>query len=174
VLGAAGLWRWRFRGGARADAYGAFFGSVYDWLAAGRPDRRAVVPPGEPLRAGMPVRWARGAATDSIVPITITRRAATGRVLTIPLHFERDAIIAESPPLAPGVYDVRMSGGSAVLVVNASREMIPRRPTVRAGMVGGSAPLGEPPSLPELGWPYVLVVLLLCAEWIGRRREGLR
>jgi hypothetical protein len=174
VLGASGLWRWRFRGGARADAYGAFFGSLYDWLAAGRSDRRAAVPDAAPLRAGVPVRWRRGAAGDSVVPVTITRRSATGRVYSMTLRFADGASVAESPPLAPGIYDARMTGGAAVLVVNPSLELVPRRPTVTSRQVGGSAALGEAPSLRSLGWLYALVVGLLCAEWLLRRRAGVR
>jgi hypothetical protein len=174
VLGASGLWRWRFRGGTRADAYGAFFGSLYDWLATGRSDRRAAVPDGVPLRAGAPVRWRRGAAGDSVVPVTITRRSATGRVHTVTLRFPDGANVTESPPLQPGVYDARMTGGSAVLVVNPSRELVPRRATVRAGGVGGAAALGEAITLRSLGWVYALVVAMLCGEWMLRRRAGVR
>ena len=153
VLGASGLWRWRFRGGARADAYGALFGSLYDWLAAGRSDRRAAVPDAEPLRAGVPLRWRRGAAGDSVVTVTISRRSATGRVYSVALRFADGATVAESPPLQAGVYDARMAGGSAVLVVNPSRELVPRRATVSAGPIGGAPALGEPPAaaIPGLG-----------------------
>lgn len=174
VLGASGLWRWRFRGGARADAYGAFFGSLYDWLAAGRSDRRAAVPDGGPLRSGVPLRWRRGAAGDSVVPVTITRRSATGRVYSMTLRFADGASVAESPPLAPGTYDARMAGGSAVLVVNPSLELVPRRPTITTRQVGGAAALGDAPPLRALGWAYALVVGLLCAEWLLRRRAGVR
>ena len=174
VLGASGLWRWRFRGGARADAYGALFGSLYDWLAAGRSDRRAAIPDAGPLRAGMAVRWRRGAAGDSVIPVTITRRSATGRVYSMTLRFADGATIAESPPLAPGIYDARMAGGSVVLVVNPSLELVPRRPTITARQVGGAAALGDAPPLRSLGWIYVLAVGLLCAEWLLRRRAGVR
>ncbi|MFI5255724.1 MAG: hypothetical protein ACHQRK_00560 [Gemmatimonadales bacterium] len=174
LLGASGLWRWRFRGGVRADAYDVLFGSLLDWLAAGRTDRRAAVPALEPVRAGEPVHWRRGAAGDSLVHVTVTRRSATGRVYSLTLHFAEGATLAESPPLAPGLYDVTMEGGRAVLAVNVSRELIPRRATIREGAVGGAAPFGEPPSTRNLGWLYVAAVMLLCAEWLLRRRIGMR
>ena len=174
VLGAAGLWRWRFRGGVRADAYGALFGTLFDWLAAGRTDRRAAVPAPEPLRSGDPVRWRRGASADTLVRLTITRRSATGRVLSVLLHFADGATIAESPPLAPGLYDVKADGGSSLLAVNVARELVPRRAAVRSGAVGGSAALGDAPLAREVGWLYLAVVLLLCAEWLLRRRVGMR
>jgi hypothetical protein len=174
VLGASGLWRWRFRGGTQADAYGAFFGSLYDWLAAGRNDRRAAVPDVEPLRAGTPIRWRRGAGGDSVAAVTITRHSATGRVYSVVLRFAEGANVAESPPLQPGVYDARTTGGSAVLVVNPSRELVPSRATVKPGPVGGAPAVGEPPALRSLGWVYGLAVLLLCAEWLLRRKAGAR
>ena len=174
VLGAEGFWRWRFRGGVRAEAYDAFFGSLYDWLVEGRSDRRPVIPVSQALRSGEPIRWRRGASTDSVVQLTITRRSATGRVYTVALHFTDTVSVAESAPLAPGLYDVRMNGGQALLAVNASRELVPRRATIRAGAVGGGSVVGEAPTARSLAWLYVVAVLLLCAEWLLRRRAGLR
>jgi hypothetical protein len=174
VLGAAGFWRWRFRGGVRAEAYDAFFGSLYDWLVVGRTDRRAAMPAGPPVRAGEPIRWRRGAAADSVVPLTIARRSATGRVYSVQLRFSDTATVAESPPLMPGLYDVKMEGGQALLPVNASRELIPRRVVVRSGAVGGAAVAGEAPTARDYGWLFLIAVLLLCAEWLLRRRVGLR
>jgi hypothetical protein len=82
--------------------------------------------------------------------------------------------VAESPPLAPGIYDARMAGGSVVAVVNPSLELVPRRPTVTTRLVGGVAAVGEAPPLRALGWVYALAVALLCAEWLLRRRAGVR
>jgi hypothetical protein len=174
VIGASGFWRWRFRGGVRADAYAALFGGLYDWLAAGRGDRRAVVPEAAPLRAGAPLRWRRGAPADSTATVTLRRRGATARVVTATLHFPDGTSVAESPTLPPGIYDATMAGGTAVVAVNQSRELIPRRATVRSGSVGGAATIADPPSVRELGWLYGLAILVLCAEWMLRRRAGLR
>jgi hypothetical protein len=174
VLGAQGFWRWRFRGGVRAEAYDAFFGSLYDWLVEGRTDRRAAMPAGPPVRSGEPIRWRRGAEGDSVIPLTITRRSATGRVYSVLLRFPDTVSVAESPALAPGLYDVKMKGGSTVLAVNESRELLPRRPTVRSGAVGGTGVGGDAPTARDFGWLFLLAVLLLCAEWLLRRRVGLR
>ena len=174
VLGAQGFWRWRFRGGVRAEAYDAFFGSLYDWLVEGRTDRRAAMPAGPPVRAGEPVRWRRGASADSVVRVTITRKSATGRVYSVLLRFSDTATVTESPPLAAGLYEVKMEGGATLLPVNASRELVPRRATVRSGAVGGATVAGEAPSARDVGWLFLVAVLLLCAEWLLRRRVGLR
>ncbi|MEO6528206.1 MAG: hypothetical protein ABIP93_16410 [Gemmatimonadaceae bacterium] len=174
VLGASGFWRWRFRGGQRADAYGALFGTLFDWLAAGRTDRRAVVPEQGVFRAGTPLRWRRGAAEDSVIAVTLSRRGAPARTDSMKLRFTDAATVAESPAIPPGVYDVRSAGGSSVLVVNASSEMVPRRPTVKSGGVGGRPSLADAPLARDLGWLYVVAVIALCAEWLLRRRVGLR
>ena len=174
VLGASGFWRWRFRGGVRSDAYAALFGALYDWLAAGRTDRRAVVPDGEPLRAGMPVTWRRGAPTDSVASAVLVRRDGTAQRRTVTVRFADGASVAETSALPAGIYDVTTAGGTSVLAVNQSREWLPRRASVQSGAVGGEPALGEAPALRDRAWLYALVVLMLCAEWLLRRRVGLR
>ncbi|PYP80568.1 MAG: hypothetical protein DMD35_04465 [Gemmatimonadetes bacterium] len=174
VLGASGFWRWRFRGGPRADAYGTLFGTLFDWLAAGRSDRRPVVPDAGVFRAGAPLRWRRGSQTDSVVSLTLVRRGAPARTDSMTLRFPENATLAESPAVAPGVYDVRTSNGSSVIAVNQSSELLPRRPTVRSGQMGGRPSLADAPLARDLGWLYIVAVLGLCAEWLLRRRVGMR
>jgi len=174
VLGASGFWRWRFRGGVKSDAYSALFGALYDWLAAGRTDRRAVVSDGAPLRAGMPVRWRRGAPADSVATVVLVRRDGTAQRRTVAVRFADGASVAETSALPVGIYDVMTAGGTSLLAVNQSREWVPRRGTVKSGAVGGEPAVGEAPVLREQAWIYFLVVLLLCAEWLLRRRVGLR
>ena len=174
VIGASGFWRWRFRGGVRAEAYSALFGALYDWLAGGRTDRRAVVPDGDAIRAGMPIRWHRGAATDTLATAVLVRKDATAQRRTVTVHFVTGANEAETSPLPVGIYEITTNGGTSLIAVNQSREMLPRRPTVGSGAVGGEPAVGEAPLLRDARWVYVLVVLLLCAEWLLRRRSGLR
>ena len=176
IVAASGLWRWRFRGGASADAFTALWGSLFDWLAAERADRRAAVPTGIVVRAGEPVRWHRGSPTDSSV-LVVLRRVARGdsaRVDSMTLRFHGDATIAESPALPPGLYTATVRGGTTMLAVNNAREWLPRAPRVKAGAVGGGIPVDAAPRLRSAGWAYALVLLLLCAEWVLRRRLGMR
>ncbi|HEY0972188.1 MAG TPA: hypothetical protein VGE02_14565, partial [Gemmatimonadales bacterium] len=186
VVGAGGLWRWRFREGAPRDAFDALWGGLFDWLAAERRDRRAALPDHALLRAGEPVRWRRGGG-DSVVAVTLHRRDGAGAgergrdasdadSISLELRFPAGASVATTPPLVAGVYDVRIAdGGRAVLAVNASRELLPRRPTVSAGPVGRApAATGTAPTVRSLAWLYVIVALLLCAEWLVRRRAGMR
>ncbi len=82
--------------------------------------------------------------------------------------------MAESGPLGAGIYDVQVAGGAAILVVNGPRELLPRTPTVQSGSIGEGAVAGERPRLRDKGWPLLLALGALCAEWLLRRRSGLR
>jgi hypothetical protein len=174
VVSANGLWRWRFRGGVSADAYTAVWGSVFDWLAAGRSDARGVVPDVAVLREGEPVRWRRGSTPDSVVRVTLTRRAPNARPETLLVRFASDAPLAETPALPGGIYDLSVPGGQALLAVNASAEWLPRPPRVRTGAVRGTAAATNAPTLRSQRWAYALAIALLCVEWIVRRRRGMR
>ncbi len=174
TVAAGGLWRWRFRGGASADAYTALWGGIFDWLAAERRDQRAAVPADPLIREGDPIRWRHGTGQDTSVTVVLARRGGTGAPDSLRLHFPPGAATTETAPLAAGVYDVRTAGGPALLVVNASREWLPRAPVVQTGQVGGVVLAGAAPRLRAFGWIYVLLVAALCAEWLWRRRAGMR
>ena len=176
IVAASGLWRWRFRGGASSDAFTALWGSLFDWLAAERADRRAAIPTGIVVRAGEPVRWHRGSAVDSSVLVVLRRvaRSDSTRVDSMTLRFHGDATIAESPALPPGLYTATVRGGSTMLAVNNAREWLPRSPRVKAGAIGGGVPVDAAPRLRSAGWAYALLLVLLCAEWVVRRRLGMR
>ncbi len=185
VITASGLWRWRFRGGVASDAYTALWGGIFDWLAAQRADRRAAVPDERLLRAGDPIRWRRGSPTDSVVTVTLRARAAGaaanvaggnagGRVDSLTLRFPSDANVVESKPLPPGIYEVATRGGASLIAVNSSREWLPRAPRVVSGAVKGSISADNAPRLRDQWWAYALAIVLLCAEWILRRRRGMR
>ena len=167
------MWRWRFRGGVSADAFAALWGGIFDWMATGGDDRRGAVPATAWTRAGEPVVWRRGARRDSVVVATLRSINGT-RVDSVTLHFPGDAILAESPPLPMGEYNVTVPGGSARLVIAQSREWLPRKPSVKSGSIGTSRAGGLAPPLRDAWWAYVLVLAALCAEWLLRRRVGLR
>jgi len=173
VVGASGLWRWAFRGGVSADAYATLWGGILDWLTAERPDPRAALPADAIVRAGDRIRWRRGTGTDTLVRVELRRRG-DARADTLALHFGGPGALAESAPLDAGVYETRVSGGTSLLIVNASRELLPRRANVRTGAVGGAAPFGDQPRLRDYHWIYLLLLAALCAEWLLRRHFGLR
>lgn len=169
----SGFWRWRFRGGAGGDAYAALWGGIFDWLAAERADRRSAVPDEGAVRAGQRIRWRRGSSADSIVRVLVQPRAV-GRPDTLMLRFGAGAALQETPALPQGIYDILVPGGRTTLVVNASSELLPNRPVLRSGSAGRRTVADDARRARNKGALYVLVVLLLCAEWIARRRLGLR
>ena len=173
VVAASGMWRWQFRGGVASDAFTAFWGSIFDWLAAERADRRAAVADERVVRAGDPIRWRRGSAQDSVVTLELRQRGAT-RVDSLTLRFAANTNIVETKPLAAGVYEVTSRGGMALLPVNVSREWLPRAPRVATAGSGGVLSADATPRLRLFGWAYALAILMLCAEWIVRRTRGMR
>ncbi len=172
VVGASGFWRWRFRAGTSADAFASVWGSLLDWLAAERPDIRAALPMDGVVRAGEPIRWRRGGA-DSLVTVRLRRRGTTSGD-SVTLRFAPGQTISESSPLQPGVYEASARGGSSLFVVNASRELVPSRPTVRTGKVGAGSASSDARHARTVGLLFGLAILLLCAEWLVRRQIGLR
>jgi len=90
------------------------------------------------------------------------------------VRFHGDATIAETPTLSPGIYSATVRGGTTMLAVNNALEWLPRSPRVKGGIVGGGVPVDAPPRLRGAGWAYALLLLLLCAEWVVRRRVGMR
>jgi hypothetical protein len=169
----SGFWRWRFRGGASADAYAALWGGIFDWLAAERADRRGAVPDENIVRAGSPIRWRRGSRPDSLVRVLVQRRG-TQRGDTLTLRFGAGSAVQETPALPQGIYDVTMPGGRTLLAVNTSAELLPSRNRLASGMVGRRAPADNARRARSAGWLYAVAIALLCAEWIVRRRVGLR
>ena len=174
VTRATGMWRWHARGGTGAVAYAGLWGALFDWLADARRDRRAATPAQGSVRAGEPIMWRVSAATDSGIRVRLVRRDDPSRVQVLTLVPGAGTIIARSPPLEPGIYDVETTGGRSIVAVNAAEELLPRAPTVRDGAEGRGAVAGSAPALRDLGIAYAAVVALLCIEWVLRRRRGLR
>ena len=173
VVGAAGFARWRVRGGAAADAFNALWGSLADWLATGASDIRAAIPASALLHAGEPIAWRRGSAADSVVRVMLSKRGATS-VDTLTLTFGAAGDVVETAPLDEGVYDARSDRGGSLLVVNPSREWYPRRVTVANGTVGTTVATSDAPRARNAGWLFAVAIVGFCAEWIVRRRMGLR
>jgi hypothetical protein len=173
VVSAAGLWRWRFRGGRTADTFVSLWGSVFDWLAGETVDLRGARPATPWVRVGEAVRWRRGGMKDSAATVIAKRRGGT-TTDTIRLRFSGASTMTESAPLAAGVYTTRLAGVEGLLVVNESAEWVPRRPTVRAGAIGTGAAAGRAPTSRNAWWIYAIALAALCVEWVQRRKIGLR
>lgn len=173
-VNAAGLWRWKFRGGRSADAFTALWGSIFDWLTGDDTDARAAHPVTSWIRSGEPVRWRRGSPRDSAATVILRAAGGTARPDTLQLRFAGETGVAETPPLAPGVYSTHTTGGDGLLAVNASAEWVPRRPMVRSGAVGSAPAADRAPRARTVWWLYAIAIVALCVEWVLRRKVGLR
>lgn len=175
---ASGFWRWAARENAR-DAYDALWAGVAGWLLR---DRTLV---GSELR---PARWAvpRGEDVDWLVPPNRTGYGAR-------VHADEDPVldtifaaggVVSTGPLPPGRYRytvVDPAGDSIDAgrfdVNGTTTDMVPtaveQARLVAAGSAASDTGQGGRP-LRTLLWPYLIIIGLLCAEWFGRRRSGLR
>jgi hypothetical protein len=132
----------------------------------------------------MPMRWvAPGLNADSLV-LVLSGNQKSLRSTLVPQ--QGDTAVAESP--APGHYSydiVAYSGGKEIarssgpITVETFSPEYMRRPVDLKKITGAPTSLahagaraGRP--LHTYPWVYVLIVALLCTEWVLRRRWGLR
>lgn len=169
VITAAGYSRWRARGGVSEAAFQALVGASTDWLLGAR--GRAAVPvlANQVVRAGAAVRWRRGAQPRSTILLTRDGDRAV----------RRDSLVfgalveATMPALGGGVWRGTVDGVPVVIAVSASREWLPRVPSVHSGALNGAA-IAMRRGARSISWLYLATVLLLATEWLLRRRAGLR
>lgn len=182
-----GYWRWAFRGGTSQDAYTRLWGALAGWVV--QDQARVAGAPIRPLERSVPratpVRWvAPGVTADSFV---LELRNAEGGTTRLAMSPERGDT-ASSGVVPPGhyTYDIHaVEGGSEIArargpltVESYSPEFMRRAVDLDAlrkaptALAGTSQRAGKP--LHTFGWLYVIVAALLCAEWILRRRWGLR
>jgi hypothetical protein len=179
VLLASGMWRWAARDGGRA-AYRHVWSGIAGWLLGGESVLGA-----QPR----PVRWVvgRGEPVSWNGPVDgVERRLIVSRGDSIVGQTSvLDRASFETEVLPPGQYGYRVEGmtGDTLAsgrfdVAAATPEMAAPPLVAQASELGdGSSPgLGREPGTPlrTQPWPYLLLITLLCGEWIGRRRSGLR
>jgi hypothetical protein len=173
TVGAAGLWRWVFRGGASEEAYRSLVAALVDWLLGerGAGSRERAVPVALETPNGLPIAW-RWTATDTARPLPITLTSHDGsRVDT--LRF--DAAGRAELLLPPGVYRYALSGGTeqgVVAVETYSDEFLPRTPSLTAQPGEAAARLAAV-GLRDRWWLFVIAIAALAMEWALRRRQGL-
>lgn len=187
VVLASGFWRWGARDGDAREAYRSLWAGVAGWLLAAGADAGspAVAAPDEPVARGRPVTWSvRGLAGDSVRLRVLAGDSAVDDTVVVP----RAAAPVRTRALSPGSYrwearaDALPDGtaGGDLHVSGHSRELL--RPVTEAAELAGTgeeeaAGAGSPGAGPPLRThplPYIVVLVLLSAEWIGRRRQGLR
>jgi hypothetical protein len=175
---ASGFWRWAMREGAGRDAYRRLWSGVAGWVLADD----SMVPP-EPR----PAQW----VFDRGDPVVWSLQGDSAGVR---INVQRgDSVVADTlfrggtsqslGAMAPGLYSYRASSETGeVLAVGrfdvaaTSSEMIPT-PTLPEPISAGVATFAEERGgrpLRTSPWPYLLLIMLLCGEWVARRRTGLR
>lgn len=179
---ARGYWRWAARGGTPRRAYRSLWAGVANWLFAG--ERLATAgPPGpvEPvIGRGSPVRWRASGMAGQELGLRLVRAGETVFESTVAVDSTETFITA---PLDPGAYDFVLSpaaGGEETSgrfdVERYTGEL--RLPPVVDAVSGSAAEGGAGAAagrrLRTHPAPFILVLAVLCCEWIGRRRRGLR
>ncbi len=172
TVAADGLWRWAFRGGASEQSYRAWTAATVSWLLAGadsargsaRP-MRAVVQNGRPLT----FEWVAGGNPRNL-PVLLT---GSGHTRTDTLRFDGSGRAVAWLPVGEYRYRLDDGGSGTVAVEEYSDEWLPRPVTLTAHE---ARPIRAPTrsSARDWIWLFGLAVLALSAEWLARRRLGLR
>lgn len=185
---ASGYWQWAFRGGTERTLYSRLWSALGGWLAGERDI--AALPGVRPARMTIPraaaVPWVMpGIAADS-VHVTLTDGTATAVLDTVILPARRDTAYTAAPRSGHFSYRARafhgdsVTEGAGVMTVEQySPELARRRADIGtiesdATMIRGDTADRRGTPLHATAYPYILLVVLLAAEWILRRRWGLR
>ncbi len=198
---AEGYWRWAFAERAGRDLYDAYWAGVVAWLMEAPYDRPvdAVRPEDRVVPRGGPLRWAAPRAADSVrvtlhpLPDPGGPDAAAAEAAISAADLPLDTVLTVSggvaiqPAPGPGHYRYEgrafldtgesADGTGEVTIERYSPEFthVPR-PLDLDAVAAAAGPFASPPGRPlrTLAWPYVALVVLLCVEWVLRRRWGLR
>jgi hypothetical protein len=182
-----GYWRWAFRGGDSRELYTRLWGALAGWIAQDHAQvaGAAIRPVDRTVARGEGMRWVTpGLAVDSL-RVEITDGA--GRTTSSVVRPQRGDTTITSV-LAPGHYrysarafvdgnDAAQSSGPITVeayspeFMDATADLSGLR-SAPAALAGTTPGAGRP--LHAYIWPYIILILLLCAEWIFRRRWGLR
>lgn len=184
----SGYWQWAFRGGAERQLYARLWSALAGWLA--REGDIASLPPVRPARMaaprGAPVPWVTPAVASDSIHVVVSDEGGGTVMDTVITVARGDTAFTTAPP--PGHYSYRARAFSGYNVITGEGLLTVERyspefarssvdvarlesgaTTVRGA---GSARSGTP--LHASPYAYALIVLLLAAEWILRRRWGLR
>lgn len=179
---ASGFWRWSAREGGR-EAYRRVWSGVAGWLLADQAVAASVLRPTQWVVArDEPIEWAVPADSSEVRLVVTPADGAGGTFVDTTVVGGR---ALATRPLPPGPYSYRVEApsgdtlGAGRFDVAAATAELAVEPT-EAGSLGaageGSRAEIERPGSPlrTKPWPYLFVIGLLCAEWIVRRRSGLR
>ena len=193
VVLASGFWRWAFREGPDREAYRRLWAGVAGWLLASAPqDGATPVRPekrvwssrelmawrapgliGRNVGFALSVKNSVGdSAGDSLVLDTTVVVDGAGlvrtRALPVAEYSYRITLAGEDGSIGDGRIE---SEGHSLELLRQPVDISPEASDAAEG-APSRARLGPP--LRTHPGPYILILVLLSAEWIGRRRGGLR
>ena len=185
VVLASGFWRWAFREGPDREAYRRLWAGVAGWLLASAPQdgTKDVRPAKRVWSSHESMQWRAPGSIGEDVGITLTLGDSVVLDTTVVVD---GAGQARTWPLPVAEYSYRITrpggdgdiGSGRIESEGHSLELL-RRPvdiSTNASDEDDGRPtrggLGSP--LRTHPGPYLLILVLLSAEWIGRRRGGLR
>ena len=185
VVLASGFWRWAFREGPDREAYRRLWAGVAGWLLATAPqDGSTGVRPSKRVWSSRePMEWRAPGLIGEAVGLTLTRGDSVVLDTTVVVD---GAGLARTGPLPVAEYSYRIvrAGGEGAIGSGRiesegySLELLRRPADISMAAPdedeGRQARRGLGPPLRTHPGPYLLILVLLSAEWIGRRRGGLR
>lgn len=179
---ATGFWRWSLRGGRARSSYRQAWSAVAGWLLAGEPTPadEPVTPVRRVVARGAAHEWAVRAGGDSLRVVFTPEGGGPPRARTAAIA--GGAAVTEALPPGHYTYEARADGPAgpvargALTVESFTREFVRPAQALEDVPATGAAGVGAADARPLHGSPlaYLLLIALLCAEWILRRREGLR
>jgi hypothetical protein len=177
---AEGTWRWSTRTGSARSVYRGLYAGITGWLLEDF-RRVPVTLAADPADGRDAIAWN---VAPGVVDLVMAVRDSTGSVVWIDsIAVPADRVEGPDLPAGDLEYEARgqLEGAEFVVdrpfaVAGPARELRGRDVgsslTTRAVSSSSRRPAGRR-SVPPL-WPYVLAAGLLCAEWVWRRRLGLR
>jgi hypothetical protein len=178
---ASGFWRWGAREGDGRDAYRTLWSGVAGWLLSG--DGAASSPEVQPTK------WVFARGEEVVFRVPGPEEGRVRLKIDSSVETVMDTTLESGTPSGLGVFEpglysysvveggAGVSGAGRFDVEARTDEMVPA--TFRAVSAEGTPVAGGvigSRGLPvrTMMWPYLLIIALLCIEWIARRRAGLR
>ena len=193
VVLASGFWRWAFREGPDRETYRRLWAGVSGWLLASASQDGAtpVRPEKRVWSSREPMAWRAPGLIGENVHLALSVNNSVGDSVGDSVVLDTTVVVdgaglirTRALPVAEYSYlitrpgeDVSIGSGrieSEVHSLELLRRPVDISPAPSDAAEGTPTRVGLGPPLRTHPGPYLLILVLLSAEWIGRRRGGLR